>query len=222
MKYTLNTYSKEYKERFQRHYDELKWLYCELYQDSMNHFEELCDSMYIYCHKRETELKKLDREREKNPNWYKSNQLLGMMLYVDAFADNLPGVKQKLDYIQECGVNYIHLMPLLDTPKEKNDGGYAVSDFCKVKPTLGTMKDLEQLSKDCHDRGISICLDFVMNHTSEGHEWAKRARKGEKEYQDRYFFYDNYDIPSEFEKTVPQVFPTTAPGNFTWLPEISK
>lgn len=61
-----------------------------------------------------------------------------------------------------------------------------------------------------------------MNHTSEDHEWAKRARAGEKEYQDRYFFYDNWDIPSQFEKTVPQVFPTTAPGNFTCLPEIEK
>ena len=62
-------------------------------------------------------------------------------------------------------------------------------------------------------------MDFVMNHTSEDHEWAVRARKGEGEYMSRYFFYDSWDIPGEYEKTVPQVFPTTAPGNFTWLPE---
>lgn len=222
MKCTVDIDSKEYEDRFLKHYDELKWLYCELYQNNMTAFEKLCYSMYDYYNKRKIELKNIDRKREKNPNWYKENQLLGMMLYVDAFAKNLSGVKEKLDYIEECGVNYIHLMPLLDTPKEKNDGGYAVSDFRKIKPNLGKMEDLEQLSEECHNRGISICLDFVMNHTSEEHEWAKRAKKGEKEYQDRYFFYDNYDIPSEFEKTVPQVFPTTAPGNFTWLSEIDK
>lgn len=215
-------YTKEYQERFLKYYDELKWLYCELYQNDMTAFEKLCNSMYNYYKERNEQLKNIDKEREKNPNWYQGNQMLGMMLYVDAFAENLEGIRQKLDYIEECGVNYIHVMPLLDTPEEKNDGGYAVSDFRKIKPTLGKMEDLEQLSKDCHDRGISICLDFVMNHTSEEHEWAKRAKKGEKEYQDRYFFYDNYDIPSEFEKTVPQVFPTTAPGNFTWISEIGK
>ena len=63
-------------------------------------------------------------------------------------------------------------------------------------------------------------MDFVMNHTSEDHEWAVRARQGEGEYMSRYFFYDNYDIPAQYEATVPQVFPTTAPGNFTYLPEI--
>ena len=113
-------------------------------------------------------------------------------------------------------------MPLMESPKDRSDGGYAVADFRKVQPELGTIRDLESLASECRKQGISICLDFVMNHTSEDHEWAKRARAGEKEYQDRYFFYDNWDIPSQFEKTVPQVFPTTAPGNFTWLPEIEK
>lgn len=61
-----------------------------------------------------------------------------------------------------------------------------------------------------------------MNHTSEEHEWARRARAGEREYMDRYYFYDNYDVPSQFEQTVPQVFPTTAPGNFTWLDDMKK
>ena len=118
-----------------------------------------------------------------------------------------------------CHVNYLHLMPLLDTPRGRSDGGYAVSDFRKVREDLGTMEDLEQLARDCHERGISLCLDFVMNHTSEEHEWAKRARAGEKEYQDRYFFFDSWTVPSMFEETVPQVFPATAPGNFTCLPE---
>lgn len=111
-------------------------------------------------------------------------------------------------------------MPFLDTPKGKSDGGYAVADFRKVRPDLGTMKDLARLTEKCHENGMNVCMDFVMNHTSEEHEWAKRARAGEGEYMSRYFFYDNGDIPARYEETVPQVFPATAPGNFTWLPEI--
>ena len=178
--------------------------------------------MYEFYKARKIALKKLDRQREKTPNWYKGNQMLDMMMYVDAFAGNLKGVKNRLDYIAECNVNYIHLMPLLDSPEGRSDGGYAVSDFRKVKPELGSMEDLECLAEDCHGRGMSICLDFVMNHTSEDYEWARRVGNGEKEYQDRYYFYDNYDIPAEFERTVPEVFPTTAPGNFTQLPELGK
>ena len=113
-------------------------------------------------------------------------------------------------------------MPFLDTPKGKSDGGYAVADYRKVQPTLGTMEELASLCSACHEKKMSVCMDFVMNHTSEDHEWAKRALAGEKEYQDRYFFYDTPDIPQEFEKTVPQVFPTTAPGNFTWREECQK
>ena len=113
-------------------------------------------------------------------------------------------------------------MPLLESPKGRSDGGYAVSDFRKVQPELGTMDDLFALAEACHERGIAVCLDFVMNHTSEDHEWAKRARAGEKAYQDRYFFYDSWEIPNAYEQTVPQVFPTTAPGNFTWCEEAKK
>ena len=108
-------------------------------------------------------------------------------------------------------------MPLLKTVKDRSDGGYAVADFRTVQPELGTMEDLEALADTCHERGISLCLDFVMNHTSEDHPWARAARAGDPVARSRYFFFDNWDIPNEYEKTVPQVFPTTAPGNFTWL-----
>ena len=140
-----------------------------------------------------------------------------MMLYTGAFAGNLRGVEEKLPYLEECGVNYLHLMPLLESPKGRSDGGYAVSDFRAVQPELGTMEDLEGLADACRKKGIRVCLDFVMNHTSEDHPWAKKARAGEPGYRERYFFYDSWDVPREFEKTVPQVFPTTAPGSFTML-----
>lgn len=213
---------KEFQRRMARHYDELKWLYCELYPGQQWAFDELCHNLKNIYTYRKKDLKELDRKREANPEWYKKNDVIGMMMYVDAFADNLNGVREKLDYIQESNVNYLHLMPLLESPEGRSDGGYAVSNFRRVQPELGTMEDLESLADECRQRGISVCLDFVMNHTSEDHEWARRARAGEREYMDRYYFYDNYDIPAQFERTVPQVFPTTAPGNFTWLDDIHK
>lgn len=211
----------EFKKRLQIHYDELKWLYMELYHDE-HAFDYFIDMLYQYYYERPLLLKKWDEARQIVPDWYKGNNMLGMLMYTDCFAKDLKGVKKHLDYIKECGVNYLHLMPLLESPIGRNDGGYAVSDFRKVQPELGTMKDLFDLSTKCHSNGLSLCLDFVMNHTSEDHEWAKRARKGEKEYQNRYFFFDNWDIPNEYEKTCPQVFPQTAPGNFSWNEETQK
>lgn len=207
----------EYIKRFEERYDELKWLYCELYNNNMGAFDWLCDSLYGYYQERNTELKKLDRQRVKNPDWYKQNDLLGMMMYTNAFAGTLKGVKEKLPYVKSCGVNYLHFMPLLESPKGRDDGGYAVADFRKVKPELGTMEDLENLTAECHRQGISCCLDFVMNHTSEDHEWARAARNGDPVARSRYFFYDDWFVPNIYEETVPEVFPTTAPGNFTWI-----
>ena len=211
-----------FKSRIDVYYDELKWLYAELYDNDMQAFDYFVDMLYSFYKKRNKQLKEMDEARSVVHDWFAGNDMLGMLMYTDCFAGSLKGVKSHLDYIEDCGVNYIHLMPLLESPKGKSDGGYAVSDFRKVEPSLGNMRDLSNLAKACHERGISVCLDFVMNHTSEDHEWAKRARAGEKEYQDRYFFYDNWDIPNEYEKTVPQVFPTTAPGNFTWCEEAGK
>ena len=206
----------KYEERLRRHHDELRWLYMELYgNDSM--FAELCDNMYRFFQERKAELKSLDMQREAHPDWYKQNDMMGMMFYIDNFAGNMKGVEKKLDYIQKCNVNYIHLMPFLDTVPERSDGGYAVADFRKVQEKLGTMEDLEDLTAACHKKNINVCMDFVMNHTSEDHEWAKRARQGDGEYMSRYFFFHDYSVPAMYERTVPQVFPTTAPGNFTWL-----
>lgn len=207
-----------FQKRLERHHDELRWLYMELYgNDSM--FAELCDNLYRFYTERKAALKRRDEKREQEPDWFKKTDILGMMLYIDNFAGNLQGVQKKLPYLEECHVNCIHLMPFLNTTKGRSDGGYAVSDFRKVRPDLGTMDDLAKLAELCHEKGMNLCMDFVMNHTSEDHEWARRARAGEGEYMSRYYFYDNDRIPREYDRTVPQVFPTTAPGNFTYLPE---
>ncbi len=206
--------------RMQKNQDELRWLYMELYNnDSM--YAELCETIHGFYEERNRTLRSMDRKREADPEWYKKNDLLGMMLYIENFGGTIKGVEERLDYIEECNVNYIHLMPFLDTVPGRSDGGYAVKDFRKVREDLGTMKDLDHLTAAYHKKGINVCMDFVMNHTSEEHEWAKRARKGEGEYMRRYFFFDTWSIPEQFERTVPQVFPTSAPGNFTWLPDCS-
>ena len=215
-------WSKTFSERFQRHEQELKELFFALYRDDVQAYDSFVNMLYSAWQERSTALRRLDARREKDPSWYKGHNLVGMLMYVKAFAGTLQGVREKLDYVQECGVNYLHLMPLLESPEGRSDGGYAVSDFRKVQPELGTMEDLAALAADCHKRGISVCLDFVMNHTSEDHEWAKKARAGDRAFQERYFFFDDWEIPFRFEQKVPQVFPTTAPGNFTWCQEAGK
>jgi len=208
--------------RFARHENELRQLYDKLYHNDEQAWSFFVDMLRRMFDARRDELCALDAARESDPAWYKGHELVGMLMYVNAFAKTLGGVREKLDYIQDCGVNYLHLMPLLESPEGRSDGGYAVSDFRKVQPELGTMEDLSALADECHRRGISVCLDFVMNHTSEDHEWARRARAGDRAMQERYFFYDDWSIPKEFEKSVPQVFPTTAPGNFSWCEEAGK
>ena len=217
-----------FQERLAAAEDELKWLYMELYDDeeAYDYFITMLKDNYD---KRKPALKKLDEQRLAEPDWYKRRDLLGMLMYVQAFGregkewnGTLKGVRKHLDYLKETGINYLHLMPILESPEGRSDGGYAVSDFCAVDPKLGTMKDLEGLADDCRKNGMSLCLDFVMNHTSEDHAWAKAARAGDPEAQARYFFYDNWDIPNEYEKTVPEVFPQTAPGNFSWCEEAGK
>ena len=196
---------------------ELKELYMGLYGNEAM-FEALLAGMARFRDERSDDLKARD-EAKGGTEWYKASDLLGMMLYIDNFAGNLAGVREKLPYLEKANVNYIHLMPFLDTVPERSDGGYAVADFRKVRADLGTMEDLEALTSACHEKGMNICMDFVMNHTSEDHEWAKRARAGEGQYMNRYFFYADPSVPKAYDKTVPQVFPTTAPGNFTYLPE---
>ena len=209
--------------RLRRHHDELRWLYMELY-DNADMFGELVSQLRRFYDERPDALRALDAEREAQGAWYRSRDLLGMQMYVDNFAGNLKGVEDRLDYLERVGVNYLHLMPFLDTPadRSRSDGGYAVSDFRRVKPELGTMEDLSRLARKCHGRGISLCMDFVMNHTSDEHEWARRARAGEGEYMSRYFFVRDQGVIDRYTRDVPQVFPTTAPGHFTYLPELGQ
>ena len=146
----------EFSRRFGRREAELKQLYSGLYRNDEGAWSYFLDMIYRAYEARPESLREMDRAREADPDWYKGNDLVGMLMYVKAFAGTLNGVREKLDYIADCGVNYLHLMPLLESPEGRSDGGYAVSDFRKVQPELGTMEDLAALASDCHD-GVSPC-----------------------------------------------------------------
>ena len=186
--------------RLQERRDELEWLYMELY-DRRDMLDTLLERMGEAYRQREQSLRRLDAKREQDPNWFRSGKMLGMTMYTDLFAGNLPGLEKKLDYLTEQGITYLHLMPLLKMPHPDNDGGYAVEDFDQVDPTLGTNEDLSRLTAAMRRRGMSLCLDFVINHTADTHPWAMRAKAGEQEYIDRYICFDTPDIPREMEGT---------------------
>lgn len=190
--------------------------------DFSNRFSELVLALAEMHLAREPELRDLDRQREEDKDWIMSPNWVATMLYVDRFSKNLKGFMQKIDYLEELGVNYVHLMPLLKMPQEANDGGYAVSDYRTVEKRFGSMADIRQIAKTFRAKNMLLELDLVLNHTSNEHEWAKKALQGEKEYQDMYYMYDDRSMPDAFEQTLPEIFPENAPGNFTYLPTINK
>jgi len=171
---------------------------------------------------RDEELLESDKQREKNHDWFLSQEWAGMALYADAFAEDLKGVRSRLPYLQELGINMMHVMPILRCPPGASDGGYAVSDFRKVDTRVGTLDDVRVLSEEMRRRDMLLALDVVVNHTSDEHEWAQQARAGNKECQDYYYIFDKREVPDMFEQTMPEVFPQTAPGNFTWDEEMNK
>jgi len=191
----------------------------EDFEDQALRLVETMAKQYI---NRSENLKNKDIEREKDYNWFLSQKWVGMALYTDGFAKNLTGLNEKLYYFQELGINMIHIMPILQCPDGKSDGGYAVSDFRNVDTRIGKNSDLHSLSDSLQKRDILLTLDVVVNHTSDEHEWAKRARQGDKKYQDYYYLFDNREIPDMFEQTMPEIFPETSPGNFTWNEEMQK
>ena len=150
-----------YNERFQKHYDELKWLYCELYQDRddvMTYLHDLTSNMEAFYNSRNSALKASDKKREADPDWYKRNDLVGMMMYVNNFAHTLKGLEEHLDYVEECNVNYLHLMPLLASPKGKSDGGYAVADFRTVQPSLVLWRTFQSLPPNAMNAASTSAL----------------------------------------------------------------
>jgi amylosucrase len=167
-------------------------------------------------------LRKSDLARERDYNWFLNQKWVGMALYCDRFADDLTGLRTRLSYLQELGVNMVHVMPMLDCPPDNSDGGYAVRDFRKIDARFGSNEDVVALASSLKKSDMLLVLDVVVNHTSDQHEWAQRAQLGEAKYQDYYYVFDDREIPDAFEQSMPEVFPETAPGNFTWNEAMGK
>jgi amylosucrase len=212
-----------YVGRLERHFPRLFANLHPLYGDQYDffyHLEGVLASATEMWIQRPAELKALDGLRESTPAWYQSNRMVGAVGYVDLFGGNLAGLRERLPYLSELGVTYLHLMPLFDVPEGDNDGGYAVRSYRAVNPQLGTMEELRELATELRHRGISLTLDFVFNHTSDEHEWAKRAQEGDREYQDFYRIYPDRTMPDAFERSMPEVFTDDHPGAFTWHPRL--
>jgi amylosucrase len=209
------------KRHFPRLFTQLFQLYGNKY-DFFFHLESILSSATEMWLARPAELKALDALRESDPLWYQSNRMIGAMCYVDLFSDDLDGLRERIPYLSELGITYLHLMPLFKVPEPENDGGYAISSYREIDPALGTMEKLAELATELRHHGISLTLDFVFNHTSDEHEWAQRALKGEKEYQDYYRLFPNREMPDAYEKTMPEVFTDDHPGAFTYVTQIKK
>ncbi len=215
----------EFLSRLDQHFGRLFDLLIQLYghnYDFYYYVESLLDSLAQAWIDRPRDLKELDRARVKNPAWFQSNQMMGGVCYVDLFAGTLRQVQERIPYFKELGLTYLHLMPLFLCPEGENDGGYAISSYRQVDPKLGTIEDLCSLADELRKNNISLVLDFVFNHTSNEHEWARLAQADDPEYQNFYHMFPDRTLPDAYEKTLREIFPDEHPGAFTWFPDIGR
>lgn len=200
-------------------------LYSELYGNhpaAKKVFAQLLDTISTAYTNRPEILKQRDEEKEAKSHWFLSNDITGMSLYVDRFAGNLQNLANKLHYFKKLGVNLLHLMPVFKSPPGESDGGYAVADFRQVDERFGTLKDLQALQLQMGRENMYLMIDIVLNHTSHRHAWAQKAKEGDKVYQDYYYMYDDRQLPDKFDAAMPDIFPESSPGNFTWIKECNK
>jgi amylosucrase len=186
------------------------------YYDFFYHLEQILSTAVRSWLDRPDDLKTLDEVREANPEWFLSQEMVGGVLYVDLFSDNLAKLHEHIPYFKKLGLTYLHLMPLFAVPHGDNDGGYAVSDYRAVNPDLGTMEELAELAAILRGEGISLVLDFVLNHTSDDHYWARRAQAGDREFQEYYWLFPDRTLPDQYQRYLRDIFPTVRRGCFTW------
>ena len=209
-----------FRGRFDAQFPRLHGLFTRLYGDRSDGQEQLAATVAaasVSWNARPLELKVRDAQREADAGWFQSERMLGGVAYVDRFAGNLAGIRDQIPYFRELGLTYLHLMPLFDAPDGDNDGGYAVSSYRKVNPSLGTMEELTDLAADLRTAGISLVVDFIFNHTSNEHEWAKKAVAGDPEYADFYLIFDDREMPDAYERTTREIFPDDHRGSFVQL-----
>ncbi len=220
-----SNYIADFKERYDANIADLEDIYLELYghlPESEKHFNSIVETLFSSFSERRNDLKDRDMEKSKKDIWFADQNLVGMSLYVDQFAGKLKEMPKKLEYFQELGVNFLHLMPFFESPKGESDGGYAVSNFREVDPRFGTIEDLKYFQKEMQKNQLYLMIDIVLNHTSHRHSWANLAKSGIKEYQDYFYFYDDRKIPDIMDETMPEIFPESSPGSFSYVKELDK
>ena len=216
------SFDEDLARRYAEHFPLLHPLFVELYGDRDDGLDQLAAVIAEAAASwsvRPRELKLRDAARESDPGWYLSHRMLGGVCYVDRYAGSLAGVRDSIPYFQELGLTYLHLMPLFESPEGNSDGGYAVSSYRRVNPALGTMEELAALAADLRAAGISLVVDFIFNHTSDEHEWARQAVAGEPGYEDFYLIFPDRTMPDAYERTVREIFPDDHPGSFVQLPD---
>lgn len=119
-------------------------------------------------------------------------------IYIKSFCDSngdgigdINGIRQKLDYLQDLGVDYLWITPFFRSPM--NDNGYDIADYLAINPMFGTMEDVDALIKEAKEHNIQLMFDMVFNHTSTSHEWFQKALTGDPKYMDYYIFRDPVD-----------------------------
>ncbi|KPJ77247.1 MAG: amylosucrase [Deltaproteobacteria bacterium SG8_13] len=214
-----------FKNRLNREWERLFNYLQQLYGWQYDFFytlELILDLLIRYWLKRPASLRQLDEQREADPYWYLSEDMVGVVLYVDLFSNNLAGLHDHIPYIEQLGVTYLHLMPLFSVPRGENDGGYAVSDYRATNPDLGTMEELFELASALRERNISLVLDFVFNHTSDEHRWAQKAKDGDPEFMNYYLTFTDPVLVDRFQEHLRDIFPTVRKGSFTWNPAMQR
>ena len=196
-----------------------KTLYPNSEESDLHKIIETVNTAYL---NRKDSLKEIDNKRELVKDWHLDQKWVATMLYVDLYAGNIKEMENYLPYLEELGINYIHLMPLLEPREGQADGGYAVKNFRRVNTKLGDNEDLISLIDKMHAADQIIAIDFVMNHTAKEHEWAQSVLKGESRFKDYYYLFPDRTLPDQYERTLPEVFPDFAPGNFTFQKEINQ
>ena len=205
--------------RIKKHWPQLFERLFELYGHRFDfhfHVEAMLRALIDAMLERDGPLLQVDQRRAIEDDWFQSESLVGAALYVDLFSGNLGQLRENIGYFKELGITYLHLMPLFESPSGKSDGGYAISDYRAVDPRLGTVSELRELARDLRSHGILLVLDFVFNHTSDEHEWAKQAQSGNREYEEFYFVFEDRTEPDQYEAHLREIFPTVRRGNFTW------
>jgi amylosucrase len=169
---------------------------------------------------RPAHLRARDLACEADPGWFLRPDFIGYSCYVDRFAGTFAKFSERIPYLQALGVRYLHLLPFWDVADGDNDGGFAVRDYRRVDARLGRIADVAALADDLAAAGITLCADLVLNHTADTHPWALAARAGDPAYRAYYHVMADQAEVNAWEAHLGQVFPQTAPGNFTHVPEM--